>query len=600
MTNIFKNLSIKLKLTLTCISIVTLSLVIFTAVILMRSSHIVTRLAEKNVQQSLSFSTQHIETLIKDVNTRLLTFQAKESVQRILSDKTHQNPDSDLSTLEQNLFELDIFQSLIQKSELYLLTEETNLPIPENTQFVFSDASLKNDPWYNSVLKSGSGVYWQIQDNYNSAHSYAVASKIIYDVNTKKPMAILKATIDLNLFTDALNSITLADTGKIFLCAGTHIINNFDSSLGIQLTNNKVIAGEMLCSGKEETRTIIQSNDKWMIKSYPLSGTGLYVLGAVKINEFNTAQKSIAAAIIVTGAVLTLLALSLALFISRIIVKPLLKLTGQMNNYRLEHSNAIYPNSKDEIGFLFESFNTMDKTIHSLIDERNRESEIRKTAELKALQAQITPHFLYNTLNSIGALAKRYGAKDIEKMTVALSRFFMKSLNNGVELLSINDELEQLMSYVYLQKIRYGEKFDVITDIPDELLNYSICKLTLQPLVENCIYHAFTDIDYKGIIKISAEKAGGKIYITVSDNGIGDITVNFKKINEYVNKSFDFNEPIEKYGIHNIAQRIKLYFGNDCGLKYSPNPNGGLNVCITINAKLCKIQNGRASKEDKQ
>ena len=172
-------------------------------------------------------------------------------------------------------------------------------------------------------------------------------------------------------------------------------------------------------------------------------------------------------------------------------------------------------------------------------------------------------------------------------MTIALSRFFMKSLNNGVELLSIQDELEQLMSYVYLQKIRYGEKFDVEINIPDELKRYSICKLTLQPLVENCIYHAFTRIDYKGIITISAKKDGDRIYITVSDNGIGDITVNFKAINEYVNKSFDFNEPMEKYGIHNVAQRIKLYFGSDCGLHYSPNPNGGLNVCISIKAVHC-------------
>ena len=587
MAKFFSNLSIKLKITLTCICIVTVSLLLFTVVIMTRSSYIVTHLAEKNMQQSLNFANSHINTLIDDVNARLLTFQAKESVQRILSASNHPDPDGELDTLEQDLFELDIFQSLIQKSELCILTEQTSFPLPSDTQFIFSDKTLTNDPWYNTVLSCADSVYWQILDSYDANRSYAVASKIIYDVNTKKPMAILKSTIDLNTFTDSLNSIALADTGKIFLCADNHIINQSGSALGNMLTNNKVIVNEMLKSSRTETRTIIMSNEKWLIKSLPLSSKGLYVMGAVKISEFNAAQKSIAAAIIITGLTLTLFALLLTLFISRLIIKPLSLLTRRMNDYRLEHNNTVYPNSADEIGVLFESFNTMDKTIHTLIEDKNRESQIRKTAELKALQAQITPHFLYNTLNSITALAKLYGVKDIEKMTIALSRFFMKSLNNGVELLSIQDELEQLMSYVYLQKIRYGEKFDVKINIPDELKRYSICKLTLQPLVENCIYHAFTRIDYKGIITISAKKDGDLIYITVSDNGIGDITINFKAINEYVNKSFDFNEPMEKYGIHNVAQRIKLYFGSDCGLHYSPNPNGGLNVCISIKAVHC-------------
>lgn len=587
MTKFFSNLSIKLKITLTCICIVTVSLLLFTVVIMTRSSHIVTRLAEKNMQQSLNFANSHINTLIDDVNARLLTFQAKESVQNILSASKHPDPDGELATLEQNLFELDIFQSLIQKSELCILTNRTSFPLTSNTQFIFSDRNLANDPWYNTVLSCADSVYWQILDSYDANRSYAVASKIIYDVNTKKPLAILKATIDLNSFTDSLNGIALADTGKIFLCADNHIINRSGSALGNMLTNNKIIVNEMLKSSQTETRNIIMSNEKWLIKSLPLSSRGLYVLGAVKISEFNAAQKSIAAAIIITGLTLTLFALLLTLFISRLIIKPLSLLSRRMNDYRLEHSNTIYPNSADEIGVLFESFNTMDKTIHTLIEDKNRESQIRKTAELKALQAQITPHFLYNTLNSITALAKLYGVKDIEKMTIALSRFFMKSLNNGVELLSINDELEQLMSYVYLQKIRYGDKFDVKIDIPDNLKQYSICKLTLQPLVENCIYHAFTRIDYKGIITVSAKKDGDWIYINVSDNGIGDITVNFKTINEYVNKSFDFDEPMEKYGIHNVAQRIKLYFGSECGLHYSPNSDGGLNVCIPIKAVLC-------------
>ena len=145
MAKFFSNLSIKLKITLTCICIVTVSLLLFTVVIMTRSSYIVTHLAEKNMQQSLNFANSHINTLIDDVNARLLTFQAKESVQRILSASNHPDPDGELDTLEQDLFELDIFQSLIQKSELCILTEQTSFPLPSDTQFIFSDKTLTND-----------------------------------------------------------------------------------------------------------------------------------------------------------------------------------------------------------------------------------------------------------------------------------------------------------------------------------------------------------------------------------------------------------------------------------------------------------------------
>ena len=132
----------------------------------------------------------------------------------------------------------------------------------------------------------------------------------------------------------------------------------------------------------------------------------------------------------------------------------------------------------------------------------------------------------------------------------------MHSLNNGAEMITIDNELDHVMNYVYLQKIRYGNRFDVEIIADSEVRHCLICKLTLQPLIENCIYHAFNDIDYTGHIIIKAVREGDKIIITVSDNGIGNYTLDFNKMNEYVNKQFDLNEPIEKYGIHNISQRI--------------------------------------------
>ena len=178
-------------------------------------------------------------------------------------------------------------------------------------------------------------------------------------------------------------------------------------------------------------------------------------------------------------------------------------------------------------------------------------------------------------------LAKKYNASDIQQMIMALSKFFMISLSNGAEIITLEQEVEQTQSYMYIQKIRYADRFTLITDIPEDLLQTSICKLTLQPLVENCINHAFAELDEQGIIELAARREDGDIVITVSDNGPDGI-VDINELNLQVNKKFDPDEPVEKYGIHNINQRIHLYFGNEYGLSYKKNIPHGLTAEVRI------------------
>ena len=225
-------------------------------------------------------------------------------------------------------------------------------------------------------------------------------------------------------------------------------------------------------------------------------------------------------------------------------------------------------------------FNHLHLRIKKLIGDIKNEMSVRKRAELKALQAQITPHFLYNTLNSISLLAKKYRADDIRQMIVALSRFFMVSLSNGAEVITIEQELQHINSYIYIQKIRYDSSFEFRTDIDESLMNNLICKLTIQPLVENCLTHAFADTDKAGIITLSIKQSGADIVIRVSDNGKRRVDID--ELNRFVRQEFDLNEPIEKYGIHNINQRIKLYFGEEYGLSYEKNIPQGLTAIVRI------------------
>lgn len=579
----FSNMPIKIKLICYYTFVVMISIVIFSAVVLIHSGSVVKQLAQKNVEEILNSAERQMVSLVNDINVSILSFQINETALKILSDDSMQNSVEDVNTLETELLSVDPFQTKINALELYSL-KRTDFPNLNSYQRVFSSEQMKNDPLFNEMISSGYSTNWYIIENYNESLSYIIASKLICDVHTQEPLALLNAKIKMTTFTNIVDSLTLMDTGKVFLCSQTHLTNHSDSQLGQGLANNKILFNDMLLKEGKQFAYITIDGHKYYVSSHPVPETQLYIVGAVKISEFNAAQNSIMLAIFITTLVLIIFSLFFISFISSYITKPLLFMTQKMSDYQYNNGAQLPAETTDEIGMLFHSFNTMQDKITTLIEEIQKEIKIRRIAELKALQAQITPHFLYNTLNSICALAHKYKAADIEEMIMALSKFFQTSLNNGNEMITLRLEVEQALSYIYIQKIRYGDKFDVNIDLPKELEHYMICKLTLQPLVENCINHAFYGVTYPCRIDIVFKKVEDNIIITVADNGIGELAADPQELNEYINKKFDENEPIDKYSILNVNQRIRLYFGSDCGLHYESGAEGGFVVTIKIKA----------------
>lgn len=579
--------SLKYKLILYHSITVLTSLCIFASIVVFRSNSVVKELVQKNADGVITNTQSNISTMISGINGCMLAFQVNEDAQRILSEETSENPLQDAETLEHELNSLDPFHSKIDSFELYSFKHE-NYPTYNENKSVFYDGAMKNDKMYSKMINSGYATQWFIQDDITDSNSYFVASKVICDIESHEPIALLKAKVNLKVLTNNVDYISLAQTGKIFLCTDSHIVNTSGSHLGQMLANNRTLFGDMLPAGTKQDRYVSMDGEKYYLCSYPIPDTQLYLVGAVRVSEFNSASNSIESAVVVTAIIVILLSLFFIAYISTVVTKPIMSMAESMRHYNLDSTQSIPENSHDEIGVLITSFNSMQNRISDLIDGIHRESKIRKIAELKALQAQITPHFLYNTLNSICALSHKYNATDIEEMTMALSRFFVNSLNNGGEMLTLEREVEHAMSYVYIQKIRYVDKFELKINLPDELKDYMICKLTLQPLIENSINHAFEGIDYPGLIEIDFEKVatdiGDDIVITLSDNGLGELQIDPEILNDYINKEIDITESISKYGVHNVNQRIHLYFGNEYGLHYETGRLGGFTVTIRIKA----------------
>lgn len=282
-----------------------------------------------------------------------------------------------------------------------------------------------------------------------------------------------------------------------------------------------------------------------------------------------------------TIAVITLIfAVMLAIFFTRSIVNPITKLRKLMK--AAEEGNLdCYFNSKykDEIGELGDSFNNMLKEIKKLINLVQIEEKNKRKAEINTLQAQIKPHFLYNTLDTIQWMAQEHNAEDIVEMVGNLTNLLRIGLNNGDEIIKLKKEIEYVESYLVIQKTRYEDKLNYEINVDDNILEYNVIKLILQPLVENAIYHGIKEKRGKGKIIITGGIEDNKIHINVTDNGIGIKEDKLKEINKVLREGHSSNSKIG-YGIYNVNERIRLNYGEEFILSYSSVYGQGTSVDI--------------------
>lgn len=268
------------------------------------------------------------------------------------------------------------------------------------------------------------------------------------------------------------------------------------------------------------------------------------------------------------------LALVLAMFFARRITKPVESLAAAMKKAENgDFSDRIAVNGNDEIQYLVSQYNEMGTKIEKLIEE-NYKSELRnKESQIMALNLQLNPHFLYNTLNVINLMALEEGELDISKMIISVSNMMQYTFRNKQEMVELADELEWLKNYTYIMEHRFEGKFQVIYHIDESILKYKVPKLLLQPLIENAIIHGFQKIDSGGILEISCEKKDGMLHIKVTDNGQG---MTAERLQEILDGS------TRRTGIMNVKKRISLVYGEDTEISINSGQNGGCIVYLKL------------------
>lgn len=287
--------------------------------------------------------------------------------------------------------------------------------------------------------------------------------------------------------------------------------------------------------------------------------------------------------IVLIYLVCILAAFMIATLLSRSLTNRLSAVIDQMTTCRLGLPAAL-PDSdtQDEIGELVDSYNYMSHMIQGLVEEQAKAAEDLRIAEFNSLQAQMNPHFLYNTMDMINWLSQQGRSQEVTLAIQKLSRFYKLTLSRKQSLSTIQDELEHVSIYVELQNMRFDDNIEFIVDMPDSLMEHAIPKLTFQPVVENSILHGIMEKEEKeGTIVLTGWKDDtDTVVILISDNGVGIPPEKLENI--LSEKKIAAGGSGTSIAVYNTHRRLQLIYGSEYGLKYSSTPDVGTEVEIRI------------------
>jgi two-component system, sensor histidine kinase YesM len=459
---------------------------------------------------------------------------------------------------------------------------------------LFSMNNISKAKWYNLLEENNRNHLWipssYLEDDYTplmrdelSHEEILSLGKIVLNpVNYLQSIAAVRFDFNKNTIVNILNKAnTVKNSISYILNSQGHIVAYSSAPMLEKYILESPAAAARLYSASPLSLYYFDKEPA-LISCQLLENTDWYMITVIPLREILSESKQVRNKVLLLMLVLGTAAYILAFIISYSINKRISYLAHRMKQVHRGKLEPIKkPAGKDEIGELVEDYNYMIERLRILIDEQYISGQELKSAELKALQAQINPHFLYNTLDMINWYAWKNSGPEIIQVVEALAKFYKLSLNKGKDIISIKDELNHVSCYFQIQNMRFKNNLKLHIDADEEIEHCSILKITLQPIIENSILHGILCKDNKaGNIYLSVRLIDDSILLRIEDDGVGMTAEKLEKILYFEKKSDTGNG----FGISNINQRIKLYYGNNYGLCYQSVPGKGTIVEIIIPA----------------
>ncbi|MFA9377426.1 MAG: sensor histidine kinase [Lachnotalea sp.] len=419
----------------------------------------------------------------------------------------------------------------------------------------------------------------------SDAQEELTVSRSIYDSESGDFLGVILVDINTNEIEGYLNEISTENGGRIcILNSNKELICDQTATKENNVDMSDEVVLEKISESIEsdsQGRSIIQiDGEKYQIVFNTMERSGWIILALTPYNIYQSATfVNMIEILLLFFLLMVIIMIALNHLLGRIVmpVKSLMNMVDMADAGNLSLRAEV--ESRDEIGQLANSFNNMLDRIENLKEQVEDEQEGKRRMELQALQAQINPHFLYNTLDAIIWMAETDN-RDIVPMTEALAKFFRISLNKGKEFIQMQGELNHVENYLVIQSMRYLDKFTYQIEVADDIKELLTIKLIIQPIVENCIYHGIKQKRGHGQIWIRAYRIENYIKVEIKDDGVGMNQETCENL-LYSNEAFA-NSSGSGIGIKNVNERIQLSFGKSYGLHYESTLGVGTVVTVTL------------------
>lgn len=464
----------------------------------------------------------------------------------------------------------------------------------KNKLSLTADYDFTRTGWFADMKQSGAGVSILSQYDSSSYISTGEPQKLfsivrkIYNYRSGKEIGCLIVHMNSDILGNVLQSVNSNEYQQCLIIDNNKkIIYHPDSDyIGTQYREARVSELLTMQNGYMESLS-----EKGYLVFSTSAVTGWSVISVVDNKYIMDSINRLRLFLILTAVFCVVLSVYFASYISKTISDPVARLQRKM--YQVGEGDfdiRAATGASDEIGQLTLSFDKMVERTKQLIENVYQSEIYQKEAELNALQAQINPHFLYNTLQTIDMMAEEEGADEISDACQALSKIFRYSINRGQEFVHVQDEIVHIENYMLIQKLRFGGKLEVRYDIQNECRELYIVKLLIQPMVENAVVHGMENVLDKCYVTIRVYRKEDCLYAEVEDNGTGIAPGQLMELNEKLARSaeqkmvheVDYVKNHRSIGLENTNARIKLYFGQEYGITITSEEGTGTKVCIKL------------------
>ena len=562
------------------------------AVLVLSAVVIVTGVSMKFTNTSIfENSSEYTHTIIQQMNQNIDSYidymeniayliSSNEDVQDYLFDEKIDN--------EGRYRILNQFQTILDsRSDIRnvgIISKNGRMLINDGSKSVNQDLDLNTQEWYATALEKPNGPILtssHVQHIISGERPWVITlSRGIRDRSgSGEKEGVFFIDLNYSAISELCDQSTVGTKGYAFIldAKGNIVYHPQQQQLYNELQTENI---SLIMDTDEDTVLTGTGNDGKLYSISRSEKTGWTVVDCTNVKELLSKSRQAQSVYVLTAIILVIVALLFSRFMARSITLPIQKLRDSMKKVQEGDFSVsdVVVDSKNEIGSLTKSFDVMTHRIHELMEQNVHEQEEKRKSELKALQSQINPHFLYNTLDSIIWMAEGKKNEEVVLMTASLARLLRQSISNEDEVVPIANEVEYARGYLTIQKMRYKDKLEFQIEVDPSILYIPLIKLVLQPIIENAIYHGLKYKESKGLLIVKGFMKDGNAVLQVIDDGVGMDEETLAHIYDKHKVNYHSNG----VGVYNVQKRLKLYYGEDYGITYTSELGKGTTATITI------------------